>query len=169
MSNKYGPHLLVLPEDDANRQFMNGVQLNPRIKPRQLQVLQPAGGWGNVLDRLSDRAFVQGLTNHAQRHLLLLIDFDQHYPDRWQIYQDRKAALPAGVADRVYLLGCLDEPETFKAACPPRRSLEALGQSLSDDCDPPPASNLWQHQHLQHNAGELARLVAHVKPFLFLP
>lgn len=167
--NRFAPHLQVLPEDDANRQFMNGVQLNPRIKPRQLQVLQPLGGWVIVLDQLSDCAVVRDLENNTQRHLLLLIDFDQHYADRWQLYQDKKAALPAGVADRVYLLGCLDEPETFKSACPPRRALEQLGRELADDCDPPPVGNLWQHAHLQHNAGEVARLVAQVRPFLFRP
>lgn len=63
------------------------------------------------------------MVNYSKRHLLLLIDFDDSYPDRWQIYQDKKAALPA--------------------------------------------ASLWQHAHLQHNAGELARLVAQVRPFLF--
>ncbi|MDZ7858663.1 hypothetical protein [Sphaerotilus sp.] len=169
MSNKFTLHLQVLPEDDANRQFINGLELNPRVRARQLQVLPPAGGWLEVLNRLSDPGTVQALERHDKRHLLLLIDFDESYPARWQIYQDKKASLPPGVADRIYLLGCRDEPEKFRAACPPRRSLERLGRDLSDDCDPPPATNLWQHDHLQHNAGELARLVAQVKPFLFSP
>ena len=167
MSNKYTPHLQVLPEDDANRQFVNGMALNRKLRLRQLQMLPPAGGWLEVLNRLSDPATVQDLVNFGKRHLLLLIDFDQDHQKRWQIYQGKIALRPPGVADRVYLLGCLDEPETFKATCSPRRSLEKLGGELSDDCAPLPATNLWQHAHLQHNAAELARLVAQVKPFLY--
>lgn len=169
MSNKFAPHLQVLPEDDANRQFMNGVALNAKLRPRQLQVLPPAGGCLEVLNRLSDRATIQGLVNYGQRHLLLLIDFDQKYDTRWAMYQDKKATLPPGVAERVYLLGCLDEPEDFRNACRPHQSFEQWGLALSEDCAPLPATNLWQHPHLAHNAGELARLVAQVKPFFYQP
>ena len=167
MSNKYIEHLWVLPEDDANRQLVNGMEQNFDLDSRRIDVLPPAGGWLNVLAVLTDPSMVHQLESNAKRHLLLLIDFDQDHQKRWQIYQGKIALLPPGVADRVYLLGCLDEPETFKATCPPRRSIEKLGGELSDDCAPLPATNLWQHAHLQHNAAELARLVAQVKPFLY--
>ena len=169
MSNKYAAHLQVLAEDDANRQLTNGLALNPSVRLRQLQVLQVAGGWSAVLDRLEDRATLQALADHGQRHLLLLIDFDNKLPVRVARYNAIKAGLPAGVADRVYLLGCLHEPEQLKAACNYSKSIEKLGRELSDDCAPAPARNLWQHAHLQHNAAELNRLVVQVKPFLFKP
>jgi hypothetical protein len=68
VSNKHKPHVIVLPEDDANRQIANGFLLDPSIKPRNIQVLNPAGGWGKVLDSfLEDH--VAGLRKWPQRHL----------------------------------------------------------------------------------------------------
>jgi hypothetical protein len=50
--NRDKPHVYVLPEDDANRQLANGffaeVDWN---RQRQMQVLPPAGGWIEVLNR----------------------------------------------------------------------------------------------------------------------
>lgn len=48
--NKYRPHLLVLPEDDANRQIANGFILHPNVNSRAIQVLPPSGGWRKVLE-----------------------------------------------------------------------------------------------------------------------
>jgi hypothetical protein len=47
--NKYTPHILVLPEDDANRQLANGFLLHPSLST-QIQVLEEVGGWSKVLD-----------------------------------------------------------------------------------------------------------------------
>lgn len=168
MSNKYIDHLQVLVEDDANRQLVNGLGLNLSLRVRQLQVLQIAGGWQHVLEKLADRATIQGLETYSKRHLLLLIDFDDQFQPRWTQYVQYKTAISSqGVADRVYLLGCLHEPEKLKAARNYSKSIEKLGLELSDDCAPPPAQNLWQHADLHHNAPELARLVKQVKPFLY--
>lgn len=169
MSNKYLDHLQVLVEDDANRQLINGLSQHHLLQQRRLQVLPPAGGWKAVLDILSDVATIQAMTTYGKRHLLLLIDFDDHFAQRWALYQSHKAALAPTISDRIYLLGCLHEPEKLKAACNYAKSIEKLGRELSDDCAPPPAQNLWQHSHLQHNDIELNRLVAQVKPFLFNP
>ena len=43
--NKYLPHLLILPEDDANRELANGFVLNHAVNSRAVQILPPAGGW----------------------------------------------------------------------------------------------------------------------------
>ncbi len=50
--NRELPHVMVLPEDDANRQLALGfhLQVDWRCK-RQMQVLRVAGGWREVLDR----------------------------------------------------------------------------------------------------------------------
>ncbi|MEI8267779.1 MAG: hypothetical protein WCI59_18785 [Betaproteobacteria bacterium] len=169
MSNKYTEHLQVIVEDDANRQLTNGLSLNPKVRPRQLQVLPNACGWLKVLNRLQDLPTIRDLEAYKKRHLLLLIDFDNQLDSRLEEYKALKAGLPAGVADRIYLLGCIEEPEKFRAACNYSKSIEKLGLELSDDCSPPPAQNLWQHAHMLHNAAELHRLVTQVRPFLYVP
>nr|WP_313310798.1 hypothetical protein [Stenotrophomonas geniculata] len=169
MSNKYLDHLQVLVEDDANRQLINGLSQHHSIQLRRLQVLPPAGGWTAVLDSLHDPARLRGLAEFDKRHLLLLIDFDDKFDDRSAIYADHKAAMTSDVSNRIYLLGCLHEPEKLRAAIRHGKSFEQIGRELSDDCAPHPAQNLWQHAHLQHNTTELNRLVAQVKPFLFTP
>ena len=47
--NRSLPHVFVLPEDDANRQMANGFHQQV-MQERQMQVLQPAGGWAKVLN-----------------------------------------------------------------------------------------------------------------------
>ncbi len=168
MINLHRDHLLVLPEDDANRQFLTGLDFNPRIDPTRMHVLDPAGGWTDVLDAINREAKknrIHQLGNRCQ-HLLLLIDFDDAVAARQQRYATLKSKLPPGCADRVYLLGSWKTPEKFKAACNYRDPLYKLGLALSSDC-PPGANGLWTHAHLQHNAAELARLAAQVPPFLF--
>ncbi len=49
--NRERPHILVLLEDDANRQLANGFHLQVDwTLQRQMQVLPVAGGWGEVLN-----------------------------------------------------------------------------------------------------------------------
>ena len=40
MTNKYLPHVYVLPEDDANRQIVNGFFLNPYLKTNAINSFQ---------------------------------------------------------------------------------------------------------------------------------
>ena len=42
--NNHRPHVLVLPEDEANEELVNGFLLDPSIKLRNIQVLPSAGG-----------------------------------------------------------------------------------------------------------------------------
>ena len=165
MTNKYADHLLVLPEDDANRRLVNGFLINVNVKYRCVQVLPEAGGWRHVLAALQDSAVIKGLMTYQKRHLLLMIDFDAKAAARLQDYANFLAALPVAAQSRVYLLGSLETPERLRAAC--GLQLENMGHQLATDCPPPPAGSLWSHHHMQHNAPELARLVAQVQPFLF--
>lgn len=64
MTNRYVDHLLVLPEDDANRQLVNGFQLSLRINPRCIQVLPSAGGWRNALAALENPGHIKGLQTY---------------------------------------------------------------------------------------------------------
>jgi len=51
MTNRHQPHILVLPEDDANRQLANGFVLDlDQSTLRRIQVLPEVGGWRVVLD-----------------------------------------------------------------------------------------------------------------------
>jgi len=71
--NKYQSHVLVLPEDDANRQLANGFLLDQYLSTRKIQVLEEVGGWIQVLERfLSD--YVAGMDLYQSRFMVLLID-----------------------------------------------------------------------------------------------
>lgn len=160
--NVYQQHVLVLPEDDANRQIVNGFLLDPSLNERAIQVLPIAGGWAKVRDDLV-ASHVPQLRKYPKRHLVLLIDFDGQVDDRMQLFQQ---VCPADVRDRVYLLGTQDEPEPLRKDC--GVSLEKIGEQLGQACAAG-ESGLWAHTMLAHNQSELERLVQRVKPFLFRP
>ena len=153
----------MLPEDDANRQLVNGFRTNGDVHDRRVQVLPPAGGWKNALEAMERHQ--SGLATYPLRHLLLMIDFDTQVDERMRRFLDLRSALPTGVQDRVYLLGSFGTPEQLRKAC--AMTFEHIGAKLAADCTPDNAGGIWQHPQLQHNANELARLVAKVRPFLF--
>jgi hypothetical protein len=161
MSNRYADHLHVLPEDDANRQLANGVLLRPDIDHRRMQVLPPLGGWLVALSRLEDAKTRSELITYEHRHILLLIDFDGQVDSRLERYREIKATMTEGVANRIYLLGCLETPERLRASL--GRRYEQIGEQLAAEGI---ESDLWQHHHLQHNRDELARLLTGTQSFL---
>jgi hypothetical protein len=110
--NKSRQHLLVLPEDDANRQLANEFHLQVNWnRQRQMQVLEVAGGWTNVLDRFSSDHVI-GMDRYPQRFMILLIDFDGHQGR----LQQAKNRIPQHLIDRVFILGALGEPEDLRRA-----------------------------------------------------
>ena len=158
--NVYKPHVLVLPEDDADRQIANGFLLDPSINLRNIQVLTPAGGWEKVLDSFVEH-HAAALRKWPARHLVLLIDFDGRIEERTAHFVSQ---FPADVQDRVYLLGTRSEPEPLRRQC--GDSLENIGKALAAECCRD-ETDLWAHALLAHNAAERARLNANVKFFLF--
>lgn len=150
MSNKYLPHLLVIPEDDANRQIITGFMNHNDIDHRRIHVEPVAGGWKKALEVFKD-AHVTPMGSFDKRHVLILIDFDNH-PERLN-----KAAeyIPGPLRDRVFVLGCLDEPETIRKAT--GLTKEQLGEALAGDCMDG-SGGLWQNPILAHNQAELARM-----------
>ena len=158
--NVYQPHVMVLPEDDANRQIVNGFLLDPSLTARAIQVLPVAGGWNKVYGDFVDSQVMQ-LRKYPNRHLVLLIDFDGQVDNRMQLFQQ---ACPADVRDRVYLLGTLEEPEPLRKEC--RVSLEKIGERLGQDCANG-KQGLWAHVMLAHNQAERKCQIENVKPFLF--
>jgi hypothetical protein len=159
MVNRHRPHVLVLPEDDANRQLANGFVLFPHLRTRNIQVLEEVGGWLEVLNRFkSDQ--IEGMQRYPSRLMILLIDFDQDTSRLSTV----KAAIPESLTERVFVLGALSEPEALKRDG--LGSYEAIGRALADDCYEG-TDTTWSHPLLKHNLNELNRLRESVYPTLF--
>ncbi|MEL6493211.1 MAG: hypothetical protein AAFQ95_24935 [Cyanobacteria bacterium J06621_3] len=156
--NKYQDSLLVLPEDDANRQLAVGFSVNLNVKENAIQVLNEAGGWSKAVDSL-EKTYSHILRKYTKMRIVLLIDFDQR-DDRLAYVQQR---IPDELRDRVFILGVQSEPERLKASL--RKGLEAIGESMADDCAND-TDEIWGHALLNHNQAELARMIRTVKPFL---
>jgi len=155
--NKNRPHILVIPEDDANDQLVTGFLLEFNI-PRQIQPLETAGGWTKVLDRFKLNE-VGGMERYPGRLMVLLIDFDGK-DNRLGV---AKAVIPEHLADRVFVLGAWTEPEDLKSAS--LGSYEAIGRAMAQDCRQN-TDTVWGHEQLRHNAEELARLCERIRPIL---
>jgi hypothetical protein len=146
--NRQQPHVLVLPEDDANRQLANGFLLDPYLSHRNIRVLEEAGGWTKVLERfLSDH--VLAMSRFPGRFMVLLIDFD----GRKDRLKDAKARIPEHLTDRVFILGAWSEPEALRASL---GSYETIGLAMAQDCREETVTT-WGHDLLRHNASELQR------------
>jgi len=156
--NKSIPHVLVLPEDDANRQLANGFYLDPWLDTRRMQILDVAGGWGEALDRFKEE-HVPKMDQYATRFMVLLIDFDGREDRLAKV----RAAIPDHLRERVFVLGAWNEPETLRQNL---GSYETIGLALAKDCRDN-TELTWAHVLLGHNAGELERLRRHVRPILF--
>lgn len=159
--NKYQPHVLVLPEDDADRQLANGFLLEPNLLSHKIQVLEEAGGWSEVLSAFRS-VHVKEMDAYASRFMVLLIDFDRD-EDRLNKARD---VIPERLAGRVFVLGAWTNPEKLRSTfgCP----LEAIGMALAKDCRED-TDTTWGHELLKHNAAEITRLRDRVRPFLFHP
>ena len=156
--NRLLPHVLVLPEDDANRQLAIGFRLDPFVSVRRMQVLPVAGGWAKVLESFRTD-HVQKVQALPTRFMVLLIDFDGK-DDR---LDQAKAAVPDNLKDRVFVLGVWTEPEQLRAVLD---SYEKIGLRLAKDCREGTVQT-WGHQLLRHNDDELERLNRQVRPILF--
>lgn len=157
--NPYKPHLLVLPEDDANREIANGFTLEANLNSCAFQVLPPAGGWMKVVEKFtSDHA--SAMEKYTERRMVLLVDFDDK-ENRKKFVDSR---IPTAIKARVYVLGPISEPEKLRNAS--GKKFEAIGATLAKDCTEN-RQDFWMHDLLKHNKPELDRLIQDVKPFLF--
>lgn len=89
--------------------------------------------------------------------LLIDLDGDQNRLNR------AKAAIPSHLADRVFILGVLTEPEDLKVDL---GIYETIGQAMAEDCREG-SDTTWGHDLLRHNESELDRLRRDVLPILF--
>jgi hypothetical protein len=158
--NKERPHVLVLPEDDANRQLATGFHLEVDWnKQRQMQVLPVAGGWLELVSRFKTE-HIDNLVRYPERNIVLILDFDAQ-GDR---LDKVRVEIPKEVFERVFVLGVWSEPEALKKAA--LGSYEDVGSALAKDCRDR-GDSTWKHQLLRHNSEELRRLNERVRPFLF--
>jgi len=158
--NKDVEHVLVLPEDDANRQLANGFwQAVDWSRQRRMQVLAEAGGWNEVLNLFKSQHVTQ-MDRCPKRFMVLLIDFDSR-EDR---LKSVKATIPEHLAERVFVLGSWTDPQGLKRS--DLGHYEKIGSDLAKDCRDD-TDTIWRHQLLRHNTGELDRLRMHVRPILF--
>jgi hypothetical protein len=157
--NKYLPHILVLPEDEADSDIANGFLLHPQLNVRSIQVLPYVGGWKVVVEKFTAN-FIPTMRQYPNRWFVLLIDFDREESRLDYIKQQ----IPNDVKNRVFVLGALSNPEELRSSL--GKSLEAIGESLSANCSDN-TDGLWGHDLLKHNKTELERMISSVKPFLF--
>ena len=158
--NKHQPHVMVLPEDDANKDIANGFQLAmDQRAQRQLQILPEAGGWAHVLDAF-ERDQIQDLEKYPDRYLVLVIDFD-NVAGRRGFAETR---IPAHLRDRVFILGTRSEPEELRRET--GLKYDAIGERLAEDCRQRTTS-FWDQDLLADNGPELTRLFERVRPILF--
>lgn len=155
--NRYKPHVVVLPEDDATRSLVVGFS-DHCSGPIDLKLSQ--GGWPKVLAEFEHR-YVKYLRTYADAHVVMVIDYDDDFASRLTLFQ---AAMPADVAARVYVLGALTEAETLKN----QQALKygPLGAIMADECRTQ-LPVLWNCPQLVNNQAELQRLMLQVRPFLF--
>jgi hypothetical protein len=157
--NKFRPHIFVLPEDDANRQIANGFLLDPSLNGRAIQILEPAGGWQDVLNNFKNNQ-LNAMSTNPNRYMVLLLDFDQDDKRLAKV----KAVIHESLAERVLVLGVFSEPEDLRKAR--LGNWEDIGRNLAKDCREG-TTDTWNHELLQHNAEELQRMMPILKPILF--
>lgn len=165
--NRQRPHVLILPEDTANRQIANGFYLDVDHQ-QAMRVLPVQQGWPNVRDALQ-QTFVPELRRFRCAHLVALIDFDSR-PDRRTLFTD-ELELPADIAERVFIAGALTEVEDLRRSLVNHHlirpnTLEGIGGALAEECRNG-GSLVWGNELLAHNAVEVARMRTALRPILF--
>jgi hypothetical protein len=159
--NKNRPHVVLIPEDDKDRQFAVGFRDYFAVAENRFDIRNCAAGVEKVRDYLVNEG-IGYLQRHAEGLLILLIDFDNKLEIRRARFDE---AIPAELKDRVFVIGSIDKPERLTKAI--GISAEKLGKKLAEECDLG-KYELWQHEHLSHNEPEVRRLQQLVKHFLFV-
>ncbi|MFN9840389.1 MAG: hypothetical protein ACK56Z_07125 [Pseudanabaena sp.] len=115
--NKFVEHILVLPEDDANRQIVNGFILNLSVNATAIQVLPIANGWKKVVDKFKND-HVSEMEKSPKRMIVLVIDFDDYKKPDGLNYENRlsyvRSQIPNNLSERVFILGSRTAPEDLK-------------------------------------------------------
>lgn len=109
-ANNYKPHLKVLCEDKINQDMMRGFAMGVFNASQHIDIIQDVAGGCHKAKILLENIWVDKLLKYPTMFLLIIIDFDK---DISRITYMREN-LPEELKDRVFILGCFDEPEKFK-------------------------------------------------------
>ncbi len=155
--NKYQPHVVVLPEDDATRQLAVGFSLGMH-QTCPLDVKDPAGGWTHVLQLFVTEYLPKFRKDKGNLHLVMLIDFDNNL-ERLETMRER---IPDELKGRVFVIGAWSAAEKLRQG--QYGSFEKIGLSLAQDCQ---EERPWNHELLQHIDEEIKDMTKALKPILF--
>jgi len=158
--NKYRPHVILIPEDDANRQLAVGFLGHYAVADRVVEMRDPAGGWGRVLD-IFESEYLNLLRANENAHVVMLIDFDEMGDDRKSQCNQR---IPDDLKSRAFLIGSRETPEALKKEL--GMPSEKIGEALAQDCNSNELGR-WHHPHLRHNLDELRRMTSVLKQIVF--
>lgn len=157
MTNKYNSHLWIIPEDEEDAQIIRGFLLNHNINQRKVQLRPLANGWPKAVELINNME----LSKYQGRHLVLVIDFDNDFSNRFEEIQGK---IDNDIKNRVYILGAKKEPKNLKNSL--KKNLETIGKDIAAECEN--NSHDWlTDEMLKHNKAEIIRLEQDVKPFLF--
>ena len=159
--NRSKPHLIVIPEDKADQDIVNGFSNCLELNERQFVVKKPAGGWEKGRARLLELSDSH-LREYPDSHAVLVIDFDK-YNDRGS---EIRKQVPEGVRDRVFVIGVLSNPEELKRSI--NINFERIGTQIAKGCKES-NTDFWQHQLLAHNLEVIRRLSRAVRDIFFNP
>jgi hypothetical protein len=159
--NSYKPHILVLPEDEADRHLANGFFCHPDLTIQNYHIEKPSRGWNKVLAEFTENQ-ITPMRKFEGRLLVLLIDFDKSR-SRIDLFHE---AIPDDLKDRVFVLGVWSQPESL-AAPHGNKGLEQHGNNLADDCANNNRQRYWQTPLFKHNLVELNGRDDQLKKLLF--
>jgi hypothetical protein len=156
--NKYLPHVLVLPEDEADANLATGFSLHESVDLRAIQILPEAGGWRKVRSLFED-VHIAEMQKNPLRHMVLLIDFD----GKDGRLDDMTSVIPECLKQRVFVIGAWTTPEDLRGQL---GDLEKIGKQLAAECHQN-KRDIWGHPLLRHNEEVLGRMQETIRPILF--
>ena len=152
MANNYKNHLRVILEDKPYRDILNGVTLSTNIKGELLDVRNPCDGWPKVFKELENE--VKILENLKDRHLLMIIDFDEKFESRYDMFFTK---VHPQYKNRVFILDVDNKESEALKGLFRISDFAKIGKKLVEDCPTSDLSN-WKNKHLECNLIEIKRM-----------
>lgn len=148
----YNNQLKILFEDSPYRDILNGVALSSNVNENNLDFYKPCKGWLKVFEQLENE--VKILENLKDRHLLMIIDFDEKFESRYKMFFTK---VPPQYQNRVFILGVDNKESEALKGLFSINDFEKIGKKLVEDCPDSDLSN-WKNKHLECNLVEIGRM-----------
>jgi hypothetical protein len=160
--NRFRDHVIILPEDDADRQIANDFCSSHHLinANMNVQVVNEAGGWRRAQDLL-EQTYVPYLQKFMRSRVVLVIDFDSRPARRIDVLRN----IPKELQARVFVIRSLTNPEELKSSL--NKTLEEIGIDIADQCARETTDSLWNTDLLSHNRDEINRLSDEIRGLLF--